>query len=25
VMPNEYAALKELKEILWDRNVISNI
>lgn len=25
VMPNEYAALKELKEILWDKNVVSNI
>ena len=25
VMPNEYAALKELKEILWDRNVLINI
>lgn len=25
VMPNEYAALKELKEILWDRNVLKNI
>lgn len=25
VMPNEYAALKELKEILWDKNTVSNI
>lgn len=25
VMPNEYAALKELKDILWDRNVLRNI
>jgi predicted NUDIX family NTP pyrophosphohydrolase len=25
VLPNEYAALKELKEILWDRNVLINI
>ena len=25
VMPYEYAALKELKDILWDRNVLRNI
>jgi predicted NUDIX family NTP pyrophosphohydrolase len=25
VLPNEYAALKELKDILWDRNVVTNI
>lgn len=25
VLPHEYAALKELKEILWDRNVLRNI
>jgi predicted NUDIX family NTP pyrophosphohydrolase len=25
VMPNEYSALKELKDILWDRNVLRNI
>lgn len=25
VMPNEYSALKELKDILWDRNVLQNI
>ena len=25
VMPNEYAALKELKDILWDRNLVRNI
>jgi len=25
VIPNEYAALKELKDILWDRNVLRNI
>jgi predicted NUDIX family NTP pyrophosphohydrolase len=25
VLPNEYAALKELKDILWDRNILKNI
>lgn len=25
VMPNEYSALKELKDILWDRNILLNI
>jgi predicted NUDIX family NTP pyrophosphohydrolase len=25
VMPNEYAALRELKDILWDRNVLRNL